>query len=229
MAVVDYGSIVKGALKSFNEVDQYIQAEEEREYQKAKERRDHLYKSDRDKMADFWREHQQNYQEYRDNVSDDFNERKFEETKNQNAHQREMDYENLAIKNKQLDEAKRANRINELNKAVNTSLAVDKAKNENVYSRIGGSTRSKSGSYLNGVSPNAFTGLPKEVQPHVDAIINNSDTPEQKLAALEVLKDELPEELKAAAESYYYRKSGFNTPKSIESMNNLSNVFKITS
>ena len=75
MALVDYGSIVKGALKSFNEVDQYIQAEEEREYQKAKERRDHLYKSDRDKMADFWRDYQQQYKEYRDNVQDDFNER----------------------------------------------------------------------------------------------------------------------------------------------------------
>ena len=63
MAVVDYGSIVKGGLQSFNEVDQYLKAEEEKEYQIAKERRDNLYKADRDKMADFWRDYQQNYKE----------------------------------------------------------------------------------------------------------------------------------------------------------------------
>ena len=77
MAVVDYGSIVKGGLQSFNEVDQYLKAEEEKEYQIAKERRDNLYKSDRDKMADFWKHYQQNYQEHRDKVQDDFNAKKF--------------------------------------------------------------------------------------------------------------------------------------------------------
>lgn len=226
MAVVDYGSIVKGALKSFNEVDQYIQAEEEREYQKAKERRDHLYKSDRDKMADFWREHQQNYQEYRDNVQDDFNERKFEETKNQNAHQREMDYENLAFKQRQQDEIEKVNETNARNQAFKNALALEKAENEKIYKGIGGSSRSKVGGYLNGVSPNAFINLYKENKAPIDAIIKNSDSIEQKLIALEEFVNTLPEDQREPAKSYFAYVDGYNKPATVASIKNISNGFK---
>ena len=148
MAVVDYGSIVKGGLQSFNEVDQYLKAEEEKEYQIAKERRDHLYKSDRDKMADFWRDYQQNYKEYRDNVEDARKDKQLEETIRVNDHNIDMAEQKHALNLRQQDEIEKQNEHNRKNDIFKNALALEKAENESVIKGV----NSRTGSILGGSS-----------------------------------------------------------------------------
>lgn len=232
MAVVDYGSIVKGALKSFNEVDQYIQAEEEREYQKAKERRDHLYKSDRDKMADFWREHQQQYKEYRDNVQDDFNAKKF-------AHAQNMDNKNYELSLRKQDEIEKQNKINnDLNnrkqdeiekqnslKALiavhNAALEQDQTMNKNKINVVNSRTGTTRGGSANG-----FVDIEKGYKASVDAIHKNSDSPEQKQIALNDLVDRIADKnQKLYVTKYYEHLTGLQQSTTIKAMNNLVNSF----
>lgn len=225
MAVVDYGSIVKGALKSFNEVDQYIQAEEEREYQKAKERRDHLYKSDRDKMGDFWRDYQQQYKEFRDIVQDDLNERKFEETKRQHN-------DNVALKNKQLDAQQnqweqehdlkqKQFEFGALKDIANIESKVAEKKGEQVYKGVNGSTSSRSGSG----SLSWVTKINKENASMVDTILNNHDSPEQQKIQVQEFGRTLPEDQREYVARYYEHKTGLNNETTLTGMENLSNTF----
>lgn len=230
MAVVDYGSIVKGGLQSFNEVDKYLKAEEEKEYQIAKERRDNLYKADRDKMADFWKRYQQNYKEHRDKVDDEYRNEQLKESRRQHN-------DNVAFKNKQL--AAQQDQWNEkynleqdkfkfdaLKDIANIESKVAEKKGEQVYKGVNGSTRSRSGSYLNGVSPNAFINLKKENKAPIDAIIKNSDSIEQKLIALEEFVSTLPEDQRESAKSYFAYVNGYNEPATVASIKNISNGFK---
>lgn len=225
MAVVDYGSIVKGALKSFNEVDQYIQAEEEREYQKAKERRDHLYKSDRDKMGDFWRDYQQQYKEYRDRVQDEFNAQKFEETKRQHN-------DNVALKNKQLDAQQnqweqehdlkqKQFKFGALKDIANIESKVAEKKGEQVYKGVNGSTSSRSGSG----SLSWVTKINKENASMVDTILNNHDSPEQQKIQVQEFGRTLPEDQREYVARYYEHKTGLTNETTLTGMKNLSNTF----
>lgn len=225
MAVVDYGSIVKGALKSFNEVDQYIQAEEEREYQKAKERRDHLYKSDRDKMGDFWRDYQQQYKEYRDNVQDEFNALKFEETKRQHNDNVALKNKQLAIQQKQWNDTHNLEqnkfKFNALKDIANIESKVAEKKGEQVYKGVNGSTSSRSGSG----SLNWVTKINKENASMVDTILNNHDSPEQQKIQVQEFGRTLPEDQREYVARYYEHKTGLTNETTLTGMKNLSNTF----
>lgn len=222
MAVVDYGSIVKGALKSFNEVDQYIQAEEEREYQKAKERRDHLYKSDRDKMSDFWREHQHNYQKFRDKVQDEFNAQKFAEEQRNNAFNRDMAKQKQALAVRQQDEIEKQNKIKALIAAHNVALEQDKTMNKNKINAVNSRTGSTRGGSANG-----FVDLEKGLKASADAIIKNSDTPEQKRIAIQHLSDSITDEnQKIYLANYYEHVTGLQQENTLKGLGNFRNAFK---
>lgn len=221
MAVVDYGSIVKGALKSFNEVDQYIQAEEEREYQKAKERRDHLYKSDRDKMSDFWKRYQQNYQEHRDKVSDDFNAKKFAEEQLNNAFNRDMAKQKQALAIRQQDEIEKQNKIKALIAAHNVALEQDKTMNKNKINAV----NSRTGSILGGSSKGWSKATPDNIK-LVEAIIANSDSPEQKRIAVQDLANSITDEVqKVAVVKYFNYKTGLNSETTLQGMSNLRKAY----
>lgn len=230
MAVVDYGKIVKGGLDAFNEVDQYIKAEEQREYQNAKERRDHLYKSDRDKMEDFWKKYKQNYQEHRDNVDDEYRNAQLNESKRQHNDNVAFKNKQLAVQQDQWDKAhdldKKKFEFGALKDIANIESKVAKDKGEQKYIRANGSISSRSGSYLNGVSPNAFINLYKENKAPIDAIIKNSDSIEQKLIALEDFVSTLPEDQREPARSYFAYVDGYNKPATVASIKNISNGFK---
>ena len=232
MAVVDYGSIVKGGLNAFNEVDQYIKAEEQREYQNAKERRDHLYKSDRDKMSDFWRDYQQQYKEYRDNVQDDFNAQKF-------AHAQNMDNKNYELSLRKQDEIEKQNKINnDLNnrkqdeiekqnslKALiavhNAALEQDQTMNKNKFNVVNSRTGTTRGGSANG-----FVDIEKGYKASVDAIHKNSDSPEQKQIALNDLVDSIADKnQKLYVTKYYEHLTGLQQSTTIKAMNNLVNSF----
>lgn len=222
MAVVDYGSIVKGALKSFNEVDQYIQAEEEREYQKAKERRDHLYKSDRDKMGDFWRDYQQQYKEYRDIVQDEFNAQKFAEEQRNNAFNRNMAEQKQALAVRQQDEIEKQNKIKALISAHNVALEQDKTMNKNKINAVNSRTGSTRGGSANG-----FVDLEKGLKASADAIIKNSDTPEQKRIAIQHLSDSITDEnQKIYLANYYEYVTGLQQENTLKGLGNFRNAFK---
>lgn len=221
MAVVDYGSIVKGGLQSFNDVDQYIKAEEEKEYQIAKERRDHLYKSDRDKMADFWRDYQQQYKEYRDNVQDDYNERKFEETIRVNNHNIDMANKQHALKVAQHEETKKQNEHNRKNDIFKNSLALDKAETENAFNRV----NSRTGSILGGSSKGWSKATPDNIK-LVEAIIANSDSPEQKRIAVQDLANSITDEVqKEAIVKYFNYKTGLNSETTLQGMTNIAKAY----
>lgn len=221
MAVVDYGSIVKGALKSFNEVDQYIQAEEEREYQKAKERRDHLYKSDRDKMGDFWRDYQQQYKEYRDNVQDEFNAQKFAEEQRNNAFNRDMAKQKQALAVRQQDETEKQNKIKALIAAHNVALEQDKTMNKNKINAV----NSRTGSILGGSSKGWSKATPDNIK-LVEAIIANSDSPEQKRIAVQDLANSITDEVqKVAVVKYFNYKTGLNSETTLQGMSNLRKAY----
>jgi hypothetical protein len=221
MAVVNYGSIVKGGLQSFNEVDQYLKAEEEKEYQIAKERRDHLYKSDRDKMADFWKHYQQNYQEYRDNVQDDYNERKFEETIRVNDHNIDMANKKHALNVAQHEETKKQNEINALIAVHNAALKQDQIMTENVYRGL----NSKTGSTLGGSSKGWSKATPDNIK-LVEAIIANSDSPEQKRIAVQELANSITDEVqKDAVVRYFNYKTGLNSETTLQGMRNIAKAY----
>lgn len=221
MAVVDYGSIVKGGLQSFNDVDQYIKAEEEKEYQIAKERRDHLYKSDRDKMADFWKDYQQQYKEYRDNVQDDYNERKFEETIRVNNHNIDMANKQHALKVAQHEETKKQNEHNRKNDIFKNSLALDKAETENAFNRV----NSRTGSILGGSSKGWSKATPDNIK-LVEAIIANSDSPEQKRIAVQDLANSITDEVqKEAIVKYFNYKTGLNSETTLQGMTNIAKAY----
>lgn len=222
MAVVDYGSIVKGGLQSFNEVDQYIKAEEQREYQNAKERRDHLYKSDRDKMADFWRDHQHQYKEYRDNVEDDRKERQFEETIRVNDHNIDMAERKQALAVRQQDEIEKQNKIKALIAAHNVALEQDKTMNKNKINAVNSRTGSTRGGSANG-----FVDLEKGLKASADAIIKNSDTPEQKRIAFQHLSDSITDEnQKIYLANYYEYVTGLQQENTLKGLGNFRNAFK---
>lgn len=224
MAVVDYGSIVKGGLNAFNEVDQYIQAEEEREYQKAKERRDHLYKSDRDKMADFWRDHQHQYKEYRDNVEDDRKERQFEETIRVNDHNIDMAERKQALAVRQQNEIERKNRFDEKATLFDKKLLLEKAENENVYRGLNSRTGLTRGGSSNGFVDN----IDKGYKASVDAINKNSDPPEQKRRAVQELVNRIPDEnQKLYVTQYYTHVTGLQQESTIKAMRNIADTFNI--
>lgn len=221
MAVVDYGSIVKGGLQSFNEVDKYLKAEEEKEYQIAKERRDNLYKADRDKMADFWKHYRQNYQEYRDNVEDDYNERQL-------AHKIKVDNENIALNQEkhalnvaQLEETKKQNEHNRKNDTFKNALALEKAENENVIKGV----NSRTGLILGGSSKGWSKATPDNIK-LVEAIIANSDSPEQKRIAVKELANSIPDEVqKEAVVKYFNYKTGLNSETTLQGMSNLRKAY----
>ena len=221
MAVVDYGSIVKGGLQSFNEVDQYLKAEEEKEYQIAKERRDHLYKSDRDKMADFWRDYQQQYKEYRDNVQDNFNAQKFEEEQLNNAFNRDMANKKHALSVAQHEETKKQNEHNRKNDIFKNALALEKAENENVIKGV----NSRTGSILGGSSKGWSKATPDNIK-LVEAIIANSDSPEQKRIAVQDLANSITDEVqKDAVVKYFNYKTGLNSETTLQGMSNLRKAY----
>ena len=221
MAVVDYGSIVKGGLQSFNDVDQYIKAEEEKEYQIAKERRDHLYKSDRDKMADFWKRYQQNYQEHRDKVQDDFNAKKFEEEQLNNAFNRDMANKKHALSVAQHEETKKQNEHNRKNDIFKNALALEKAENENVIKGV----NSRTGSILGGSSKGWSKATPDNIK-LVEAIIANSDSPEQKRIAVQDLANSITDEVqKDAVVKYFNYKTGLNSETTLQGMSNLRKAY----
>lgn len=220
MAVVDYGSIVKGGLQSFNEVDKYLKAEEEKEYQIAKERRDNLYKADRDKMADFWKHYQQNYQEYRDNVQDDYNERKFAETIRVNDHNIDMANKKHALNVAQLEETKKKNEHNRKNDIFKNALALEKAENENEIKGVNSRTGLTGSAALNN-----FAKENKDIAKSIDTIIENPDDPEQKRRLVQELANSIPDErLRFLAMQYYGLKTGLQQESTITGMRNISNV-----
>jgi hypothetical protein len=221
MAVVDYGSIVKGGLQSFNEVDQYLKAEEEKEYQIAKERRDNLYKADRDKMSDFWRDYQQNYKEYRDNVEDEHRNRVFEETIRVNNHNIDMANKNHALKLAQHKETEKQNKINALIAVHDASLKQDKIMTENVYRGL----NSKTGSTLGGSSKGWSKATPDNIK-LVEAIIANSDSPEQKRIAVQELANSITDEVqKDAVVRYFNYKTGLNSETTLQGMRNIAKAY----
>lgn len=221
MAVVDYGSIVKGGLQSFNEVDQYLKAEEEKEYQIAKERRDNLYKADRDKMSDFWRDYQQQYKEYRDNVQDYYNEIQL-------AHKIKVDNENIALNQEkhalnvaQLEEAKKQNEHNRKNDIFKNALALDKAETENAFNRVNSRTGLTGSAVLNN-----FVKENKDIASSIDTIIKNPDSPEQKRMLVQELVKSIPDErLRFLAMQYYGLKTGLRQESTITGMRNIKGVF----
>jgi hypothetical protein len=221
MAVVNYGSIVKGGLQSFNEVDQYLKAEEEKEYQIAKERRDNLYKADRDKMSDFWRDYQQNYKEYRDNVEDEHRNRVFEETIRVNNHNIDMANKNHALKLAQHKETEKQNKINALIAVHDASLKQDKIMTENVYRGL----NSKTGSTLGGSSKGWSKATPDNIK-LVEAIIANSDSPEQKRIAVQELANSITDEVqKDAVVRYFNYKTGLNSETTLQGMRNIAKAY----
>jgi hypothetical protein len=221
MAVVDYGSIVKGGLQSFNEVDKYLKAEEEKEYQIAKERRDHLYKSDRDKMADFWKHYQQNYQEYRDNVEDARKDKQLEETIRVNDHNIDMANKKHALNLAQHEETKKQNEINALIAVHNAALKQDKTMTENVYRGL----NSKTGSTLGGSSKGWSKATPDNIK-LVEAIIGNSDSPEQKRIAVQELANSITDEVqKDAVVRYFNYKTGLNSETTLQGMRNIAKAY----
>lgn len=221
MAVVDYGSIVKGGLQSFNDVDQYIKAEEEKEYQIAKERRDNLYKADRDKMADFWKRYQQNYQEHRDKVKDDFNAKKFEEEQLNNAFNRDMANKNHALKVAQHEETKKQNAFNNANAIFNAQFKVDEARNKYEIKGV----NSRTGSILGGSSKGWSKATPDNIK-LVEAIIANSDSPEQKRIAVQDLSNSITDEVqKVAVLKYFNYKTGLNSENTLQGMSNLRKAY----
>lgn len=221
MAVVDYGSIVKGGLQSFNEVDQYLKAEEEKEYQIAKERRDNLYKADRDKMADFWRDYQQNYKEYRDRVQDDFNAKKFEEEQLNNAFNRDMANKKHALNVAQLEETKKQNKIKALVATHNVALEQDKTMNKNKINAV----NSRTGSILGGSSKGWSKASSDNIK-LVEAIIANSDSPEQKRIAVKELANSIPDEVqKEAVVKYFNYKTGLNSETTLQGMRNIAKAY----
>lgn len=220
MAVVDYGSIVKGGLQSFNEVDQYLKAEEEKEYQIAKERRDHLYKSDRDKMADFWRDYQQQYKEYRDRVQDDFNAQKFEEEQLNNAFNRDMANKKHALNVAQHEETKKQNAFNNANAIFNAQFKVDEARNKYEIKGVNSRTGLTGSAALNN-----FAKENKDIAKSIDTIIENPDDPEQKRRLVQELANSIPDErLRFLAMQYYGLKTGLQQESTITGMRNISNV-----
>lgn len=221
MAVVDYGSIVKGGLQSFNDVDQYIKAEEEKEYQIAKERRDNLYKADRDKMADFWRDYQQQYKEYRDRVQDDFNAEKFKEEQLNNAFNRDMAEQKQALAIAQHEETKKQNDFNNANAIFNAQFKVDKAKNEYEIKGV----NSRTGSTRGGSSKGWSKATPDNIK-LVEAIIANSDSPEQKRIAVQDLANSIPDEVqKEAVVKYFNYKTGLNSETTLQGMRNIAKAY----
>ena len=221
MAVVDYGSIVKGGLQSFNEVDQYLKAEEEKEYQIAKERRDNLYKADRDKMADFWRDYQQNYKEYRDNVQDDFNAKKFEEEQLNNAFNRDMANKKHALNVAQHEETKKQNAFNNANAIFNAQFKVDEARNKYEIKGV----NSRTGSILGGSSKGWSKTTTDNIK-LVEAIIANSDSPEQKRIAVQDLSNSITDEVqKVAVLKYFNYKTGLNSENTLQGMSNLRKAY----
>lgn len=221
MAVVDYGSIVKGGLQSFNEVDQYLKAEEEKEYQIAKERRDNLYKADRDKMSDFWRDYQQGYKEYRDNVEDDFKAKQFEETIRVNDHNIDMANKKHALNVRQQDETEKQNAHNRKNDIFKNALALEKAENENVIKGL----NSRTGSILGGSSKGWSKATPDNIK-LVEAIIANSDSPEQKRIAVQDLANSIPDEVqKEAIVKYFNYKTGLNSETTLQGMRNIAKAY----
>ena len=221
MAVVDYGSIVKGGLQSFNEVDQYLKAEEEKEYQIAKERRDNLYKADRDKMADFWRDYQQQYKEYRDRVQDDFNAEKFKEEQLNNAFNRDMAKQKQALAIRQQDETEKQNAHNRKNDIFKNALALEKAENENVIKGV----NSRTGSILGGSSKGWSKTTPDNIK-LVEAIIANSDSPEQKRIAVQDLANSITDEVqKEAVVKYFNYKTGLNSETTLQGMRNIAKAY----
>lgn len=214
MAVVDYGSIVKGGLQSFNEVDQYLKAEEEKEYQIAKERRDNLYKADRDKMADFWKRYQQNYKEYRDRVQ-------FEEEQLNNAFNRDMANKKHALNVAQLEETKKQNKIKALVAAHNVALEQDKTMNKNKINAV----NSRTGSILGGSSKGWSKASSDNIK-LVEAIIANSDSPEQKRIAVKELANSIPDEVqKEAVVKYFNYKTGLNSETTLQGMRNIAKAY----
>lgn len=221
MAVVDYGSIVKGGLQSFNEVDQYLKAEEEKEYQIAKERRDNLYKADRDKMADFWKRYQQNYQEHRDKVKDDFNAEKFKEEQLNNAFNRDMANKKHALNVAQHEETKKQNKIKALVVAHNVALEQDKTMNKNKINAV----NSRTGSILGGSSKGWSKASSDNIK-LVEAIIANSDSPEQKRIAVKELANSIPDEVqKEAVVKYFNYKTGLNSETTLQGMRNIAKAY----
>lgn len=221
MAVVDYGSIVKGGLQSFNEVDQYLKAEEEKEYQIAKERRDNLYKADRDKMADFWKHYQQNYQEYRDNVEDARKDKQLEETIRVNDHNIDMAEQKQALAIRQQDETEKQNEHNRKNDIFKNALALEKAENENVIKGV----NSRTGSILGGSSKGWSKTTPDNIK-LVEAIIANSDSPEQKRIAVKELANSITDEVqKEAVVKYFNYKTGLNSETTLQGMRNIAKAY----
>lgn len=221
MAVVDYGSIVKGGLQSFNEVDQYLKAEEEKEYQIAKERRDNLYKADRDKMADFWKRYQQNYQERRDKVKDDFNAEKLKEEQLNNAFNRDMANKKHALNVAQLEETKKQNAFNNANAIFNAQFKVDEARNKYEIKGV----NSRTGSILGGSSKGWSKATPDNIK-LVEAIIANSDSPEQKRIAVQDLSNSITDEVqKVAVLKYFNYKTGLNSENTLQGMSNLRKAY----
>lgn len=221
MAVVDYGSIVKGGLDAFNKVDQYLKAEEEKEYQIAKERRDHLYKSDRDKMADFWKRYQQNYQEHRDKVQDDLNAKKFEEEQLNNAFNRYMAKQKQALAIRQQDETEKQNKIKALVAAHNVALEQDKTMNKNKINAV----NSRTGSILGGSSKGWSKATSDNIK-LVDAIIDNPDSPEQKRIAVKELANSITDEVqKEAVVKYFNYKTGLNSETTLQGMRNIAKAY----
>lgn len=221
MAVVDYGSIVKGGLQSFNEVDQYLKAEEEKEYQIAKERRDNLYKADRDKMADFWRDYQQQYKEYRDRVQDDFNAKKFEEEQLNNAFNRDMANKKHALNVAQHEETKKQNAFNNSNAIFNAQFKVDEARNKYEIKGV----NSRTGSILGGSSKGWSKATPDNIK-LVEAIIANSDSPEQKRIAVKELANSITDEVqKEAVVKYFNYKTGLNSETTLQGMRNIAKAY----
>ena len=222
MAVVDYGSIVKGGLQSFNEVDQYIKAEEEKEYQIAKERRDHLYKSDRDKMADFWKHYQQNYQEYRDNVKDDYNERILKETIRVNDHSIDMANKKHALNVAQHEEAKKQNAFNNANAIFNAQFKVDEARNKYEIKGVNSRTGLTGSAALNN-----FAKEYKDIASSIDTIIKNPDSPEQQRRLVQELAISIPDEkIRFLAMQYYGFKTGLQQESTITGMRNIKDALK---
>ena len=220
MAVVDYGSIVKGGLQSFNEVDQYLKAEEEKEYQIAKERRDNLYKADRDKMADFWRDYQQQYKEYRDRVQDDFNAKQFEETIRVNDHNIDMANKKHALNVAQHEETKKQNAFNNANAIFNAQFKVDEARNKYEIKGVNGRTGLTGSAVLNN-----FVKEHKDIASSIDTILKNPDGPEQQRRLVQELANSIPDErLRFLTMQYYGLKTGLQQESTITGMRNINNV-----